>query len=97
MTDDSMQKELEQLRAEVAALSAAGRQGAAPADTHQPAQPAVEQAGAATGAAEPVLPEEVKDQMSEFMELLEAEVRDLPTITCLAVFSLGILMGRWLR
>ena len=31
------------------------------------------------------------------MELLEREMRELPTITCLAVFALGILMGRHLR
>ena len=41
--------------------------------------------------------EEVKSQLDELAALLEHEIRDLPTITCLAVFSLGILMGRLLR
>ena len=36
-------------------------------------------------------------QLDELIELLEAEVKDLPTVTCLLVFSLGILMGRFLR
>jgi creatinine amidohydrolase/Fe(II)-dependent formamide hydrolase-like protein len=41
--------------------------------------------------------EEVKSQLDELAALLEHEIRDLPTITCLTVFSLGILMGRLLR
>ena len=47
------------------------------------------------GAAEAAEPEH--SQLDELLELLEAEIKDLPTITCLIVFSLGILMGRFLR
>jgi hypothetical protein len=47
------------------------------------------------GAAEAAGPEH--SQLDELLELLEAEIKDLPTITCLIVFSLGILMGRFLR
>ena len=59
-------------------------------------------ADSAETAAEPVqidlaIPEEQKTQLEELGELLHAEIRDLPTITTLAVFSLGILMGRLLR
>ena len=53
-------------------------------------------AAAATTASEK-LPEEQRDQLEELGELLQQELRDIPTITCLAVFSLGILMGRLLR
>ncbi len=33
----------------------------------------------------------------EKMSAAAEEIRDLPTITCLTVFSLGILMGRLMR
>lgn len=36
-------------------------------------------------------------QLDELMGLLSKEVKELPTITTLAVFSLGLLMGRYLR
>ena len=39
----------------------------------------------------------MRSQLHELTELLEAEIRDLPTITCLAVFTAGILLGRFLR
>jgi hypothetical protein len=40
---------------------------------------------------------EMKSQVDELVKLLETEVRDLPAVTCLLVFSLGILMGRFMR
>jgi hypothetical protein len=97
MTDESLKKELEQLRAEVAALSAARREAAAPAEGEQQVEGTADQTEGAATAAETGLTDELKDHMHELMELLEAEVRDLPASTCLVVFSLGILMGRWLR
>ncbi|QOL27177.1 hypothetical protein LP316_07795 [Thalassotalea sp. LPB0316] len=36
-------------------------------------------------------------QLEELKALLAKEIKDLPTVTTLAVFSLGILMGRYLR
>ena len=95
MSNDETARELEKLRADVAALSDARREAAA-----QPAE-------TPTAAAEPipdemkagdeVVTEEQKSQLEELGELLQAEIRDLPTITCLTVFSLGILMGRLMR
>ena len=41
--------------------------------------------------------EQIKGQLQELTDLLEEEIRDLPTITCLAVFTAGILLGRFLR
>jgi len=95
MSKDETARELEKLRADVAALSDVRREAAAkPAES----QTVVEEAPAAeiaTGDA--AVPEEQKTQLEELGDLLQAEIRDLPTITCLTVFSLGILMGRLMR
>ncbi len=94
MSEDETALELKRLRADVAALSDARREAAsaptepAPNDTDASATPP-------PSAAE--LPEATKSQMEELGDLLQAEIRDLPTITCLTVFSLGILMGRLMR
>jgi hypothetical protein len=100
MSNDDTTSELEKLRAELAALKQA--QGASPASS--PQQAASASAPASAGQAESsvasVLQEaedEVKGQFDELATLLEHEIRDLPAITCLAVFSIGILMGRLLR
>ncbi len=92
MSKDETARELEKLRADVAALSDVRREAAA-----KP-QPVVEERPAAEGAAgDAAVPEEQKTQLEELGDLLQAEIRDLPTITCLTVFSLGILMGRLMR
>ena len=103
MSKDDVERDLAQLRAEVAALSAARRESAA---APTPSAPPVADATASTqtgatpetavaDAAQAAEPEH--SQLDELLELLEAEIKDLPTITCLIVFSLGILMGRFLR
>lgn len=95
MSKDETARELEKLRADVAALSDARREVAA-----KPAEPAAVVAEATvpdTGASESAVNEEQKTQLEELGDLLQAEIRDLPTITCLTVFSLGILMGRLMR
>lgn len=88
MSDSDTAKELEKLRADVTALSDAHREA-----TSAPAEPAT----VSPPAADEDLPEATKTQMEELGDLLQAEIRDLPTITCLTVFSLGILMGRLMR
>jgi hypothetical protein len=95
MSKDETARELEKLRADVAALSDARRESAAkPAET----QSVVNEAAATEQpAGDSVVPEEQKTQLEELGDLLQAEIRDLPTITCLTVFSLGILMGRLMR
>ena len=39
----------------------------------------------------------VQGQMDKLLAQLEHEIRDMPTVTTLAVFSLGVLFGRLLR
>ena len=95
MSNDETARELEKLRADVAALSDARREAAAkPAEP----KPVVEEAPAAEpSSGDADVPEAQETQLEELGDLLQAEIRDLPTITCLTVFSLGILMGRLMR
>jgi hypothetical protein len=95
MSKDETARELEKLRADVAALSDARREAAAKPAEPKPVvevAPTEEQLVGDAG-----VPEEQKTQLEELGDLLQAEIRDLPTITCLTVFSLGILMGRLMR
>ena len=92
MSNNDTAQELEKLRADVAALSDARRQDAA-----TPPEPPPSATQPEPVQVEPSISEEHKTQLEELGDLLQAEIRDLPTITCLAVFSLGILMGRLMR
>ncbi len=108
MADKDMQNELEQLRAEVAALSAARaskkaaetQPDASPVETQSPEtdyltgdiSDIIENAKAATAD-----DAEMTGQFDQLIEQLEHEIKDLPAITTLAVFSLGVLFGRLLR
>lgn len=101
MSSSDMALELEKLRAEVAALRAA--KGKAAAESKRPDEAAAESAAPSSDeprAEEPddhVPDDHIKGQLEELTDLLEAEIRDLPTITCLAVFTAGILLGRFMR
>lgn len=103
MTDRDMQRELESLRSEVAALSKARaeerRQSAQPEEA--PPAPETPPAAAAAVAEAAAIdiddPAAVQSQMDKLLAQLEHEIRDMPTITTLGVFSLGVLFGRLLR
>jgi hypothetical protein len=104
MTGDDMHKELEQLRAEVAALSAAraSKQAAEAQSEKSPVEPPASDADDADGiigqAREAVAGNaELKGEFDQLFEHLEQEIKDLPAVTTLAVFSLGVLFGRLLR
>ena len=118
MADKDMQNELEQLRAEVAALSAA--RASKKAAEAQPDTSPVKSPSSETDTPETAAPEtdsltgdlgsilenakaataddpELHSQFDQLIEQLEHEIKDLPAITTLAVFSLGVLFGRLLR
>jgi hypothetical protein len=106
MSKDDTVSELEKLRAELAVLKEEQRQTTAPPPEKAAPAPEIsteaslEQGASSTSAQATDAEageEEVKSQLDELAALLEHEIRDLPTITCLTVFSLGILMGRLLR
>jgi hypothetical protein len=102
MSNDNTASELEKLRAELAVLKEAQRE-TAPSSPGQGTRSkktstkASSGKGEAAAAAAELGVDEVKEQLEELASLLEQEIRDLPAITCLAIFSLGILMGRLLR
>ena len=96
MAKTTMQQELERLRAEVAALTARCDEAEASANSNDKADGnvnSVEGASVADTSGDSVF----KHQFEELVGLIEHEIRDLPTITCIAVFSLGIVLGRYLR
>jgi len=104
MTDENMHEELEQLRAEVAALSAA--RASKKAKEAQPETTAVASQASETDEANDIIEQarvavsddpELNSQFDQLIEHLEHEIKDLPAITTLAVFSLGVLFGRLLR
>ncbi len=102
MADKETQKELESLRAEVAALSKARAKERKRPQEPEPA-PAAPSAAATAAAVVDAAgvdiddPEAVQSHMDKLLAQLEHEIRDMPTITTLGVFSLGVLFGRLLR
>ena len=103
MTDKDTQRELESLRSEVAALSKARAKERRQAPQPDEATPAPETPPAAAAAVAEAAaididdPAAVQTQMDKLLAQLEHEIRDMPTITTLGVFSLGVLFGRLLR
>lgn len=103
MIDKEMQKELESLRSEVAALSKARSKERKQESEPESAAAAEEIPLAAAAAVSEAAaididdPDAVQSQMDKLLAQLEHEIRDLPTITTLGVFSLGVLFGRLLR
>lgn len=90
MKNQEIKSELDALRAEVAALAAAREQAAEP------------QAEASTLASEEDATSEGEHEgfmgeVQELIELLENELRETPMVSGLVIFSLGILVGRFLR
>jgi hypothetical protein len=99
MANDDVKRELEALRAEVAALSKArsesrrGRKAAeAGADPESDPEAAVDESDESSP------PEfDIKNHLEDLVELLENEVKDLPVAACLAIFVAGVLVGRITR
>jgi hypothetical protein len=106
MSNEELQKELESLRSEVATMSKAraaerkkeqkskvAKETPPPADVSQAEAASVVEAAAIdvndTDA--------VQTQMDKLLEQLESEIKDMPAVTTLAVFSLGVLFGRLLH
>ncbi|MBT8441990.1 MAG: hypothetical protein KJO76_06370 [Gammaproteobacteria bacterium] len=96
MSSNETSLELEKLRAEVAALRAAKEEAATESD--EPAAASTAPSPPESSRSDEGPPKErLKSQLEELTDLLEDEVRDLPTITTLAVFTAGVLLGRFLR
>jgi hypothetical protein len=90
MTNADIHEELLRLRKQVAELAAARRQHTAAAKR--------EEEDAAMGNQEDAQGEHtIREQIEELTKLLQDEIRDMPALPTLAVFMLGVLIGRYLR
>ena len=96
MGNSEMALELEKMRAELAALRQSSSEVAAQADANASAAIATVEMQEAVVAAEEN-EGAIKNQFEELTDLLKEEIGELPTVTTLVVFSLGILMGRLMR
>lgn len=97
MRNEEIKAELSALRAEVLALSEARKQAPAPT----PPETAPDQAALALEESDES-PGEVEHegfmgQVQELVELLESELKETPMVSGLVIFSVGILVGRFLR
>lgn len=88
MTDSDTQKQLEELRSQVAALKEARRA--------RPEEPEPEAPEAPTGIAASDA-HDISTQIKELVGLMEGELRDNPVVTGVAIFVAGLLVGRLLR
>ena len=97
MANDDVKRELEALRAEVAALSKARSESrrerrAAGAGAEPDPEAAVDESDESSP------PEfDIKNHLEDLVELLENEVKELPVAACLAIFVAGVLVGRITR
>lgn len=89
MTNADIHEELLRLRKQVAELAAARRQHSAASER--------EAEDAAMGAEQEQAEHTIREQIEELMKLLQEEIRDMPALPTLAVFMLGVLVGRYLR
>ena len=89
MRNEEIKAELAALRAEVVALAEAREQG--PESAAEPDSSVVDDGGSETE------DEGLMGQVQELVELLENELRETPMVSGLVIFSLGILVGRFLR
>jgi F0F1-type ATP synthase membrane subunit b/b' len=89
MTNPELQKELEQLRQQVAELSKARaeQKSTKSAEEEEPKSTSESEESEAA----------FKHEIDELLKVLQDEVRDMPAVTALLVFALGILMGRFMR
>jgi hypothetical protein len=88
MTNADVHEVLLRLRKQVDALAATRRRQKASRDTEEEA--------AETDEASQT-DQTIRDQIEELTKLVQDEIRDMPALPTLAVFLLGILVGRYLR
>lgn len=89
MSNADMHEELLQLRKQVAALSAARRQHKAASEP--------EEEETSSASEQEQAEHTIKEQIEDLIKLLQDDIRDMPAMPTLAVFMLGVLVGRYLR
>ena len=103
MSDKALRDELTKLKEQVAELQSARTQAPSPSDLQT--QEAVSENPAMTGAeisaqesvsAEGAEEKDVEEQIRDFVNALDQEIKSTNPMTVLVVFSLGVLIGRLL-
>ena len=91
---DDLKTEIEALRSQIEALT---RQMPPPADTAQMGQTDL-LGGATLGqfGIDSETVDKIKDQFDGFVDLLEKHLHEIPAGTAIAIFALGVLLGRLL-
>ena len=92
MRNEEIKAELSALRAEVLALAEARKQSELRA-ARQPEAPSAAQEHDEVEAEH----DGFMGQVKELVELLEEELKETPVVSGLVIFSVGILVGRFLR
>lgn len=92
MRNEEIKAELSALRAEVVALAEARKLSESTEATQQ--QPTAESDDDTEVIAEQ---DGFMGQVKELVELLEEELKETPVVSGLVIFSVGILVGRFLR
>ena len=91
MTDTDLQSQLEELKQQVVALSAARQSG------EEKPQPQTGVGSNGVEEAEPTHGVDPLEQINELVHLLEKELKDNPVLSGLAIFIAGLLVGRMMR
>jgi hypothetical protein len=94
MTDTDLQSQLEDLKQQVAAISAA-RQSSS--QTPEPEAAALSDDGETVKADTGPEPRQPLEEIEELVHLLEKELHDNPVLSGLAIFVAGLLVGRLMR
>jgi hypothetical protein len=92
MRNEEIKAELTALRGEVLALAEARKQAESQATPEAQAIEKAEEESEATEEHEGFM-----GQVKELVELLEEELKETPVVSGLVIFSVGILVGRFLR
>ena len=91
MRNEEIKAELSALRAEVVALAEARKQAESGAASESVVEAAVAEVEVDAEH------EGLMGQVKELVELLEEELKETPVVSGLVIFSVGILVGRFLR
>ena len=92
MRNEEIKAELSALRAEVVALAEARKQAESQATPQRHALEKTEEDSEVAAENDGFL-----GQVQELVELLEEELKETPVLSGLVIFSVGILVGRFLR
>ena len=103
MSDNALRDELTKLKEQVAELQSARTQASSPQDlqvqdnaTENPAMSSAEISDPESVSSEGAEEKDAEEQIRDFVNALDQEIKSTNPMTVLVVFSLGVLIGRLL-